>query len=185
MQVGFYFNQNRCIGCGTCQVACKDWHDIPAGPINWMNINYIEIGNYPDIFVSYMASPCYHCEEPNCLEACPTDAIYKRSDNGLVLVNSQACIGNEECNSKCLKACPYGAPQFGPEKGAKMSKCNFCLDRWEINQLPVCVEACPTRALDAGPLEELRSRYGDLQEAEGFLYSKKTKPSIIIKQKSC
>ncbi|MDP3063318.1 MAG: 4Fe-4S dicluster domain-containing protein, partial [Chloroflexota bacterium] len=128
MQVGFYFNQSRCTGCADCQVACKAWHDIPAGPEQWIRVNYTEKGKFPDVFVSHLVSTCYQCLDPVCIPACPTRAIAKRKEDGIVLVNSELCLGNIECNVKCLKACPYDAPQFGPETGAKMSKCNFCLD---------------------------------------------------------
>ena len=183
MQIGFYFDQTRCTGCGACQVACKDWHDLPAGPENWIRVLYTEKGKFPDVFVSYVVAPCYQCLDPVCIPACPVDAISKRDGDGIVVVDGEACLGNKKCDVKCLKACPYNAPQFGPELGAKMRMCNFCLDRWSDNKLPVCVEACPTRALDAGPLGELKAKYGDIQDAEGFAYSKRTKPAVIFKPK--
>lgn len=183
MQIGFYFDQTRCPGCGACQVACKDWHDLPAGPVNWMRVHYTEKGKFPNVFVSYLVAPCYQCLDPVCAPACPVEAISKRKEDGIVVVDRQTCLGNEECDVKCLKACPYDAPQFGSEKGAKMSKCNFCVDRWTQNKLPVCIEACPTRALDAGSLNELQTKYGDIQETEGFNYSKTTKPAVVFKPK--
>jgi len=183
MQKGFYFDQTRCTGCSACRVACKDWHDISAGPENWMRVLYTEKGTFPDVFVSYLAAPCYHCASPVCADACPVGAISKREGDGIVLVDSDTCLGNVECDVKCLKACPYDAPQFGPEKGAKMRKCNFCEDRWTEGKLPVCVESCPTRALDAGPLDVLTAKYGDLRDAEGFTWSKRTQPAVIFKPK--
>jgi len=183
MQTAFYFDQTRCTGCGACQVACKDWHDLPAGPVNWMRIEEIERGKFPDPYVGYLAAPCYHCARPVCVEACPAEAISKRPLDGIVVVDPRACLGNIECDEKCLKACPYDVPQFGPQKGAKMSKCNFCLDRWRADRLPACVEACPTRALDAGPIESIVAKYGPLQAAEGFSYSKRTEPAVYFKPK--
>jgi len=183
MQLGFYFNQTRCTGCSACRVACKDWHDIPAGPANWMRVLYTEKGKVPNVFVSYLAAPCYHCLDPVCMPACPVNAISKGDENGIVLVDGEACLGNVECDVKCLKACPYDAPQFGPEQGAKMQKCNLCIDRWTENKLPVCVEACPTRALDSGPLDELVSKYGKIRETEGFAYAKRIKPAVVFKPK--
>lgn len=183
MQVGFYFDQTRCTGCGACQVACKDWYDIPAGPEKWMRVLYTEKGKFPNVFVSYLVAPCYQCLDPVCAAACPVKCITKRKEDGIVLVDSEACLGNIKCNEKCRTACPYDAPQFGPEPGAKMRKCDFCLERWLENKLPVCVESCPTRALDAGTLEELKAKYGDITEAEGFTYSKRTRPAIIFKPK--
>ena len=184
MQVGFYFDQTRCTGCSACRVACKDWHDIPAGPENWMRVIYIEKGKFPNPSVSYMIAPCWHCLDPVCIPACPVGAITKREGDGIVLVDNQVCVGNEECDEKCLKACPYDAPQFGPEKGARMRKCNYCLDRFAEGKLPDCIESCPVRALDAGPLSELEKKYGKSREAEGFKYSKRTKPAVVIRPKN-
>ncbi|MFX1570545.1 MAG: 4Fe-4S dicluster domain-containing protein [Promethearchaeota archaeon] len=183
MQVGFYFDQNRCIGCSACVIACKDWNDVPAGPERWMRINYNEEGKFPNIFVSYIINPCFHCKDPVCIPVCPVNAITKREEDGIVIVNSDLCLGNEECDSKCLKACPYNAPQFGLQKGAKMRKCNFCVDKYLEGKLPVCVETCRTRALDAGILEELESKYGDIKEADNFKFSTRTNPAIIFKPK--
>jgi anaerobic dimethyl sulfoxide reductase subunit B len=183
MQIGFYFDQTRCTGCSACRVACKDWHDIPAGPENWMRILYNEKGIFPKVFVSYMIVPCWHCLEPVCVLACPVGAITKREKDGIVLVDDKVCIGNEACDEKCRKACPYEAPQFGPEKGARMRKCNYCLDRITQGKLPNCIEACPVRALDAGPLGELEERYGAVREAEGFRYSGRTKPAVVFNRK--
>lgn len=183
MQVGFYFDQTRCIGCSACAVACKDWHDIPAGPEKWMRLLYNEKGKFPDVFASYLINPCFHCEDPVCIPVCPVGAITKREVDGIVVVDSEKCIGNEKCDSKCLKACPYDAPQFGPEKGAKMKKCNYCLERHLEEKLPICIESCRTHALDAGTLKSLKGKYGIIQEADNFKYSDRTKPAIIFKPK--
>ncbi|HUW90273.1 MAG TPA: 4Fe-4S dicluster domain-containing protein [Candidatus Nanopelagicaceae bacterium] len=183
MQVGFYFDQTRCIGCSACAVACKDWHDIPAGPEKWMKVLYNEEGKFPHIFVSYRINPCFHCIDPVCIPVCPVGAIAKREEDGIVTVDSNKCIGNEECDSKCLKACPYDAPQFGTEIGAKMRKCNYCLDRHLEGKLPTCIESCRTRALDAGSIEELKQKYGSIKETNNFIYSERTKPSVVFKPK--
>ena len=82
------------------------------------------------------------------------------------------------------EACPYNPPQFGAEEGAKMQKCDLCLSRWEESKKPICVDACPVRALDAGPIDELAARYGDVREAESFVYSATARPSIICKPKN-
>jgi anaerobic dimethyl sulfoxide reductase subunit B len=134
--------------------------------------------------VSYLAAPCWHCEEPLCVPACPAKAIIKRDKDGIVVVDRKVCLGNEACDEKCRKACPYDAPQFGPDPGAKMGKCDLCLDRLQIGKRPVCVEACPVRALDAGPLAELERKYGDMKTAIGFSYAKRVHPSVVFKSKS-
>jgi len=182
MQLGFYFDQTRCTGCFTCVVACKDWHDVPAGPASWIRVLTTEKGKYPDLFVAFLATACYHCAEPTCVPACPVDAISKREEGGVVIVDRETCLGKDNCDM-CLQACPYDAPQFGAEENAKMQKCDLCFDRLEEGKKPICVEACPLRALDAGPMEELRAKYGDIREAEGFGYSEKLIPSIVSKPK--
>ena len=180
--MGFYFDQTRCTGCYTCSVACKDWNDIPVG-VNWRRINNLEDGKFPKLFLSYLSIACNHCANPPCAKICPVEAIIKRESDGIVIVDSKKCIGKEECGAKCLKVCPWDVPQFRSEKFAKMEKCNFCLERLEQGQQTICVEACPMYALDAGPIDELRRKYGDIIEAEGFKYSKKFMPSVIFKPK--
>jgi anaerobic dimethyl sulfoxide reductase subunit B len=183
MQMGFYFDQTRCTGCYTCIVACKDWHDIPAGPASWIRVSEIERGKFPDLYLSYLFTPCWHCGKPVCVDACPVRAITKREADGIVLVDRSVCIGGEKCKFACLKACSYGVPQFGSEPNPRMQKCDLCLERWAENKKPICVEGCPMRALDAGPLDELRVKYEETQEAEGFVYSKRVIPSVIFKPK--
>ncbi len=182
-QMGFYFDQTRCTGCYTCAVACKDWHDIDAGPVNWMQVHTIEKGKFPDLFVAYLASPCYQCVNPPCILACPADAITKRESDGIVVVDKERCLGNRECRTLCLNACPWEAPQFGPEENAKMQKCDLCLERLEQGQQSICVEACPLYALDVGPLDLLQVRYGDTVATEGFDYSERFQPPVVFKPK--
>jgi len=181
-QLGFYINQTRCTGCATCIVACKDWHDIPAGPVSYRRLARKEEGKFPDIFVAYLTTSCFHCLHPACVPACPVGAIIK-GEKGIVLVDRKRCLGKDNCGAPCLLACPYSAPQFAEEGEAKMEKCDFCVDRWHEGKKPICVSACPTRALDAGPLEELRKTYGDVYEAELFVYDEKCKPAVVFKPK--
>jgi anaerobic dimethyl sulfoxide reductase subunit B (iron-sulfur subunit) len=171
------------MGCFACAVACKDWHDIDAGPAKWIRVEEIEQGIYPDPILAFLPSLCYHCEDPGCVKTCPSTAIVKREKDGVVLVDQEKCIGKTECGALCLKACPWDAPQFGPDKNAKMEKCNLCYERLEKNQQTICVEACPMFALDIGPLDILKEKHGDKVEAAGFKYSEKIKPSVIFKIK--
>ena len=83
----------------------------------------------------------------------------------------------------CKDVCPYSAPQFAAEEKAKMQKCDLCVDRWAENKKPICVEACPVRALDAGPIEQLEAKYGQIKDAYGFVYSATVEPSIVNKPK--
>jgi anaerobic dimethyl sulfoxide reductase subunit B (iron-sulfur subunit) len=97
MQLGFYFDQTRCTGCYACAIGCKDWHDIPAGPANWMRILYSEEGRFPELFVSHIVSPCYHCAEPVCSFVCPNEAITKREEDGIVVVDREKCREEHTC----------------------------------------------------------------------------------------
>ncbi|MFC2004117.1 FAD-dependent oxidoreductase [Chloroflexota bacterium] len=103
-QIAFYFDQTRCIGCYTCAVACKDWHDIDAGPVNWMRVHIIEEGKFPNLFVTHLASPCYHCAEPVCSFVCPNEAITKRDEDGIVIVDRDKCRGEHPCGIISLEA---------------------------------------------------------------------------------
>ena len=179
MQLAIHFNQARCTGCHTCVVACKDWHDVPAGPASWIRVKTIERGKYPEPFLAYLVSPCYHCAEPACVLACPVNALKKREQDGVVVVDRETCLGKDNCEL-CLEACPYDAPQFGAEENAKMQKCDLCIERWAEGKKPICVDSCPTRALDAGSMTEMIAEYGDSRKAEGFTYDEKLGPSIIF-----
>jgi len=112
-----------------------------------------------------------HCGIPFCAEVCPTKAIYKRMEDGLVTVDPDRCIG---CKM-CLTACPFGIPQFG--RDGKMKKCDFCLDRLEKGQNPACMNVCPTRALHAGSLDEISSLAA---KKSALRLKQKTDPSFFM-----
>ena len=183
MQIGFFFDQTRCTGCLTCVVACKDWNDIPAGPVAWKTITTVEKGKFPDIFVAFNFRNCYHCANPACIDACPVGAIRKREQDGIVLVDEEICLGGDSCGKLCLETCPYAVPQFDSWQNSKMQKCNLCIDRLMVNKKPTCVDACPMLALDAAPMDELKVKYGQIQEAIEFEYSPELEPSVIFKPK--
>lgn len=112
-QLGLFFDQTRCTGCYACVIACKDWHDIPPGPANWIRINTIEKGKYPHPFLAFTINVCYHCTNAPCLEACPSNAISKRSSDGIVVVDQDRCIGKDECGQSCSYQCPAGNDILG------------------------------------------------------------------------
>lgn len=96
MPLGFYFDQTRCIGCFTCCVSCKDWHDIPAGSAHWRRVVSIEDGEFPHPFLAYLSTACYHCEDPLCAVVCPAEAIIRRED-GIVFVDKEKCREDARC----------------------------------------------------------------------------------------
>jgi len=182
-QMGFYFDQTRCTGCYACVIACKDWYDLSDPAVSCLRIQTIEKGKFPSPFLAHLFVPCYHCENPPCVVVCPAGAIEKRESDGLVVVDGAKCQGKTKCGSLCLGSCPWGAPQFGVESDAKMQKCDFCSDKLERGEKPICIAACPMYALDAGTLDELRARYGDSKSAAGFIYPPGLKPSVVFKAK--
>jgi len=108
------------------------------------------------------------------VEVCPTGAMYKRKDDGIVLVNKEVCIG---CGT-CEVACPYDAPVLNA-KEQKMGKCDFCVDQIIQGKDPYCVGACPVRAIHYGDISDLRNKYGTLDKIEG-MPEPETKPSLVI-----
>ncbi len=149
MQMGFIHNNVDCIGCRACEMACKDKNGLEAGP-RFRRVQYIEGGVFPNVFAFKVNMSCNHCAEPACLPACPTGAIWKRKDNGIVDIDSTLCIG---CR-KCEAACPFGAPQFDPAENV-VKKCNMCVDEQEAGRKPYCVAACMMRVLDVGPIDQI------------------------------
>ncbi len=112
------------------------------------------------------------------MSACDHGAIFKEEKYGAVLVDQDLCEGDRNC----FQACPYGAPKFASdEPGTKMSKCTMCIDRLEKDQLPACVAACPMRALDFGPIDELVKKYGDVRQIETMPSADITSPNWIAK----
>lgn len=177
-QYGFFFDQSRCSSCRACAAACKDWHGLPPGPLKYLRIYEYEKGSFPNVRIHSQWIPCYHCEKPVCLDACPTQAIYKEPKYGAVLIDSEKCDG---CRL-CYNACPYGAPVFeNDEISAKAQKCDLCLDRLERGGQPVCVLACPNRALDFGPWNTLTMKYGDRKDLEDMPATRITKPAVVFK----
>jgi anaerobic dimethyl sulfoxide reductase subunit B (iron-sulfur subunit) len=178
-QWGFFFDQSRCSGCFTCILACRQWHH---SGINWRRVETMEKGAYPHVTVAFLSLSCLHCGNPACVTVCPADALRKRSADGIVQVDDRHCLGRDTCG-QCLDACPYKAIGFRDEPDAKAEKCDFCLQRITQDEKPLCVVSCPTRALDAGPLAQLKEKFGDRQEAKGFRYDRQTRPSIVFKCK--
>jgi Fe-S-cluster-containing dehydrogenase component len=153
-----YQDQKKCIGCYSCTIACKSNKNILVGP---KPTDIITIGPkmiHGEPRASYVFMPCFHCENPWCVAACPTGAMQKRPKDGIVFVDSKLCVG---CKS-CMSACPWGAPQWNSETG-KVVKCDYCMDRVDAGLKPACVTICTTHCLHFEEAEKMpairRERY--------------------------
>ena len=182
-QYGFYFDGTRCTGCKTCVLACKDRFDLPSEIANRQVIEY-EGGSWErdaddcwttSSFTYYLSVACNHCDDPACTAACPVGAVHKDEETGLVLPNDDTCIG---CGA-CAMACPYGAPHVDEQLG-HMVKCTGCADRVAEGRQPVCVEACPQRALAFGEIKDLRAAHGDLAAIAPLPDPSQTGPNVVL-----
>jgi anaerobic dimethyl sulfoxide reductase subunit B len=181
-QLGFYINLSGCSGCKACQIACKDKNDTPVGVI-WRKVYEVTGGEWlqrgdaliDNTFTYYVSSACNHCSSPVCLDVCPSQAIWKREEDGIVLIDYDRCIGCRYCEW----ACPYGAPQYNEEVQV-MTKCDFCYDYIDAGQKPACVSACQMRVLDFGEMEELRAKYGSLDDVAPLPDPDYTEPNHVF-----
>lgn len=146
-----FLDIQRCSGCQTCTVACMDQNDLFTAKKQdaWRQVFQIENGAFPEAKINYISLGCLHCQNAPCISACPTVAIYKDDRTGIVHVRQELCIG---CHN-CAQACPFAIPRFSED--GKMQKCQMCAERIEHGLEPACVQACPTKALKFGELNEL------------------------------
>ena len=146
---------------------------------NWRRLDTVEFGDVPpNVDAMHISVSCNHCEDPACVQVCPMGNITKEPKYGAVLAGD-GCIS---CG-KCASACPWGAPQFYDENYAAysqtdpnrplMTKCIMCYDRVEEGLRPACVAACIGRALEFGPMDELKQKHtGYSTTAVGFAADK-------------
>jgi Fe-S-cluster-containing dehydrogenase component len=159
MRYGFVIDQDSCIGCHACTVACKTEHEVPLG-VNRTWVKYVEKGAWPDTRRFFTVMRCNHCTDAPCVAICPTSALTKR-DDGIVDFDTDRCIG---CKS-CMQACPYDALYIDPVEHTAQ-KCNYCVHRVEVGIEPACVVVCPEQAIIAGDLDDPASRISRLVATE-------------------
>jgi Fe-S-cluster-containing dehydrogenase component len=190
-QLGLVIDLDICVGCHACAVNCKEWnsggHSAPMTDWNayggetdsegqdegawgvWFNrINAYEAGDGTTSQTVYFPRSCLHCADAKCVTVCPTGASYKRSSDGIVLVDADLCIGCKLCSW----ACPYGAREYDATDKV-MKKCTLCVDRIyndnvpEAERIPACVSTCPVGARHYGDLGDPNSEISLLVAARG------------------
>jgi Fe-S-cluster-containing dehydrogenase component len=182
-KLGLAIDLDTCVGCHACVISCKEWNTSNYGaPLSDLDaygenptgtflnrVHTYELANGgAESQVVHFPKSCLHCDDAPCVTVCPTGASYKRSEDGIVLVNEDACIG---CGL-CAWACPYGAREMDVDAGV-MKKCTLCVDRIynenipEVDREPACVRACPTNARHFGDFADPNSEVSRLTKTRG------------------
>ena len=166
MNKSFFIDTTRCTGCRACQVACKQWHDLPAEATT----NRGSFQNPPDLsFTTYklvrmkeaeidgkfkwlfFPEQCRHCIEPPCLEtADDAAAIYRDEKTGAVIFTAET--KNLDAD-EIIDSCPYNIPRKA--KNGTLAKCDMCNDRVSNGLAPACVQTCPTGTMNFGDRDQM------------------------------
>ena len=189
---GMVLDLNRCTGCMTCVMACKE-ENLTRPGVWWNRVLALESESLDRM--TYLRYACMHCDDPPCVPVCPEHAIYKRPD-GIVLIDQEKCHGH----GACMKACPYDVIDRNPDQDyfpeeklpfeetpdahrihprGKASTCTLCVHRIEQGKEPACVAGCPSRVMVFGDLDDpespIREKY---QRSRPLLSSEGTNPKI-------
>jgi formate dehydrogenase iron-sulfur subunit len=167
-RAGFFTDTSICIGCKACEVACKEWNQLPAdgldflgmsydntgelGADTWRHVAFVEQERDGEVRWLMSSDVCKHCTRAACLDVCPTGALF-RTEFGTVVIQDDVCNG---CGY-CIPACPFGVVARREGDG-RAFKCTMCYDRLRGGMQPACATACPTGSIQFGPLEEMRKR---------------------------
>ena len=170
---GMLINTKKCVGCYACRMACQMINKLEPEEA-FISYKEIEQGTYPSVYAETVPVQCMHCENAPCQQVCPTHATYT-TESGVVLVDEEKCIG---CGT-CAIVCPYNAPKVDEEK-KKAVRCNGCAERVAAGEKPVCVEACPARALDFGPVGDME-KLGERAAIAPFPRPAATVPNLFVK----
>ena len=169
----FLIDTTRCTACRGCQLACKEWHDLPANETKQrgthqnppdLNPNNLKIVRFrermkPDgtVVWNFFTDQCRHCLTPICKEVADMavpGAIIKDPKTGMVIATDKSAKLSPEDAQAVIDACPYNIPRLDP-KTKSLTKCDMCIDRVTAGMLPICVKTCPTGTMAFGEREEI------------------------------
>ena len=159
---------NRCVGCLACSVACKAVNNVPIGSY-WNKVVRVGpnpipggSGQYPDVYMYFLPISCQHCENPECVKVCPTEASHVAED-GSIQIDKEKCIGCQFC----VMACPYGVRAYDTSKDkGVIEKCTMCAHLIDKGEKPACVKHCPGQARKFGDLDDPESDVSKLRAAK-------------------
>jgi Fe-S-cluster-containing dehydrogenase component/formate-dependent nitrite reductase membrane component NrfD len=177
MQWAKVIDHTRCIGCHACTTACKSENVVPVS-VTRTYVKHVDVGVFPQARRVHQVTRCNQCAHAPCVTACPTAAMFKRSD-GIVDFDKEICIG---CKA-CMAACPYDAIFINPEDHSA-EKCNFCAHRIDIGLEPACVVVCPTQAILVGDMNDPDSYVAQIINRESVAVrrpEKETLPKLFYK----
>ena len=159
-RLGLVIDQERCIGCEACTVACKLENNSNG---NWIRVETQNVvqkdtpeGRFPQLKMDFLPKLCNHCDDPPCVDTCPVEALVKRED-GAVVLDQEKCDGCQ----LCVEACPFDAILYSGEK-EKVEKCNLCVHRIDQGLEPFCVICCEGQAMHFGDLDDPSSTVSKL-----------------------
>lgn len=197
-EMAVLFDSSKCTACKGCQVACKCWNNLPsptglnecAGAFTGTYQNPPDINGDTRLIITFDERDtdsqkgiawafgrrsCQHCSNAGCISVCPSGALYKDEETGMVTVDESKCIGCQRCAS----ACPYDVPHYGGQKGT-INKCTGCIDRIKNGMEPACVATCQPNALQFGEREEMLKTAKDRVE---WLHEKGYKDAVVYGEK--
>ncbi len=167
----FLINADRCIGCFSCAMACKNYNRVEAN-LAWRQVYPLAEKHFTQDERAFYSLACNHCEYPICESVCPTGAYTKRKKDGVVIHDQNKCIG---CTN-CIRACPFGGPKYN-ETLKKAEKCSMCFQRQDARLDPACVQACPVQAITIENLGTLNTPQS-MKTPPGFPGAPQLNPSV-------
>ena len=195
MTLGFHVATDHCYGCKTCTVACANEHLLNPGVL-LRRVRQIDVSE--PVGHAFVSMGCNHCDEPACVDVCPTGASMKREEDGIVTIDWETCIG---CKT-CITACPYdgvrtyvdGEPSYfldfavgdasiPAHKANVVEKCTFCVHRVDRGERPACVDICRAMARFWGDLDDPGSDVSKLlaeREYDQLLAESGTGPNVYL-----